>query len=60
MKRIIWDFKDPPPWDDIQEALEEFKSPQIRGVDTGEDSFACIIGEKPLSQEEAQEAYDGE
>jgi len=55
---IFWDWKEQPDFEEIISALEKYKSPTIKQVDTGADEFAIVIGERPITEKEAQKSYD--
>lgn len=54
---FTWDWKEQPPLDEIARALPE--QPFMHQVaDTGGDCYACVLSTWPLTQAEAQAAYD--
>jgi hypothetical protein len=56
---IIWDWKQPAPWDEINKEIRELGvCPYIVEVDTGADAFAIVISSEELTDEEAQEVYN--
>lgn len=63
-KTFEWDWKEPgPDWDEVNEWIGEIvrsgRRPWTYKVDTGSDSYAIVVADEKLLQEEADLLYNG-
>lgn len=59
-KTFEWDYKESGPnWDEVNEWIAELGCrPFFYGVDTGSDSYAIVVTDKVVLQEEAELLYE--
>ncbi len=55
---ILWDWKDQPPWDEIVAAQREGLAYVTVVPDTSSDQYAVVMANHPMTDEQAQYAFD--
>lgn len=55
---LEWDWKGQPDWDEFNKEVNfHYGRPYFHQVDTGSDSYAVLVANQKLSDEEVQELY---